>query len=335
MTSSVTSLTGNGILESEFVSRGIRVRSLDLPSSSMAVLGIPRLARALSKERPDIVQTWLHAADFTGTAAAKLAGCQRLVWNIRCSDVFAHDTRWTSKVLSKLLVKLSTVPQAVVANAESAKRFHQSLGYCPQSWHLIPNGIDTDVFKPVPNVRISGRAALGIGADCTVICHAGRNHPMKDRPLFLSAAKSILRRRPNVYVIVAGECGPADAADDRILWIGHQREMQSVYAMADIFCLSSLYGEGFPNVLAEAMACGVPCVTTDVGDAARIVGEAGVVVPPGDQGAMINALEEMLKTPADAFKALGDSARGRILAHYSIKPVAKRYAALYESLLTN
>ncbi|MEE8140889.1 MAG: glycosyltransferase [Alphaproteobacteria bacterium] len=252
--------------------------------------------------------------------------------------MFTHDGRVSTRLLAKALCRLSCLPLAVVVNSWAGKGFHQEAGYRPRHWAVIPNGIDTGTFRPNAEARRDLRAQWKVGEHGRVICHAARPHPMKGQQVFLSVVRAVLERHEDAHVVMAGGAvgalpeWPSEIAG-RLHVLGRRKDMAAVYAASDLFCLSSIYGEGFPNVVAEAMACGLPCVGTDVGDTARIIGDTGLTVPPADSGALGRALAELAAAPPDRLAALGAAARARIVSEFDLEKVASAYVDFYGSLL--
>lgn len=341
--SAVISLSDGGDLAEEFKRAGIEVTCLDLSPGPLSFFAIPRLIRLIAAKQPGIVLTWLHHADLLGTVSSRLAGYRRVVWNLRCSDMFANDNRWSSWLLNKVLAVLSRYPAAIISNSKAGEDFHRKAGYRAKHWKNIPNSIDADYFKPNSSARVNIRSELGIRDDDKVICHAARAHPMKDHQGFLKAVLPVLSKNSSVHVMLVGAGVEMIAKESftrwppdvisRVHFLGSRNDMAGVYSTADLFCLSSIYGEGFPNVLAEAMACELPCVATDVGDAALIIGKNGIVVPPGKPEAISAALEKIITMPQDMLHIMGKDARSSIIAKYQTKQVVTAYVHLYQSIL--
>jgi glycosyltransferase involved in cell wall biosynthesis len=209
---------------------------------------------------------------------------------------------------------------------------------------VIPNGIDADVFAPSFEARASVRSELGLPAEALVIGMVGRYHRMKDHANFLRAAVSVSETHPEAHFILAGRGVDGDNRELRGLidelglsrrthLLGQRHDVPRLTAALDVFTLSSRYGESFPNVIGEAMACAVPCVVTDLGDAAWIVGDTGRVVPPGDSDALARAWAEMIALGAEGRATLGRAALSRVGELFPVKSVVRRYEALYEAVL--
>jgi glycosyltransferase involved in cell wall biosynthesis len=333
----VVSMTGPGRMGSLIEAEGITVRSLGLRRGAPDPRGILRLLRTLREFRPDILQTWLYHADLLGVIAKQLGPTTRLVWNVRCTEMEG------TAGLTRLLAWCSAIPDAVIVNSHAGQRYHETLGYRPLCWALIPNGFDTQRFRPDAETRRRVRTELSIPEGAIALLLPARYDPMKDHGNFLSAAKRLADRQPDAQFALAGagiepgNCALAEAIathglGDQIRLLGERPDMEAIYPAFDIVTLSSAFGEGFPNVLGEAMACGVPCVATDVGDAAAIIGECGIVVRPREPEALAAGWERLIVIGAEGCAALGAKARARVVENYGIANVVSLFAALYEDL---
>jgi glycosyltransferase involved in cell wall biosynthesis len=291
-----------------------------------------------------LVQSWLYHADFLALIARLLRRrVPRLVWNIQCTDMRGDGLSRTGAVLRRLLAWSAAIPDAIVVNSRAGQEFHRSIGYRPRRWELIPSGIDTEEFRPDPAARARFRQALGLADETVLVGLAARFHPMKDHPTFLAAAARLAASEPRVRFVLSGtgaDPGNRQLSDavaglgiaDRVILLGERRDMPSFFAALDICALSSAYGEGCPNVLGEAMACGVPCAATDVGDSADVIGHSGTVVPARDPAALAAGIERLIGLGSEGRKALGAQARARIEQDYELGKIVARYEALYEDL---
>ena len=339
--STVISLTDRGQLGKQIESSGVAVHTLGMKRGRPDMWALPRLVRLFKTLNPTIVQSWLYHADFLSTLAVKFSGSPILVWNVRCSDMdlkhYPPLTRWVQRVLAWC----SATPTAVIVNSEAGKQQHEWLGYRPRRWEVIPNGFDTQRFHPDSSVRLSLRKEWHISEDAVIIALVARVDPMKDHSTFLNAAQEVSRARQNARFLLVGKdtqtLAPAVAAKgltDRVRVLGYRSDIEYLLPGVDVLCLSSV-GEGFPNVLGEAMACGIPCVSTDVGDAGRIIADTGLVVPMRDPASLAHAIIDLIDRGPVAREHLGRAARARIEARYSLPRIVDRYAALYSDLSFN
>lgn len=353
----VVTLWAGGELERPLREMGIALRSLPMRRGRPTASGVVAMVRLLRRERPDVLQTWLYHADLLGTlacAAGRLgagwggekSGGPALVWNVRASNLVGPDpvamTRWASRACA-VLSRSPLGPRVIVANSESGRRAHEVLGYRARRWEVIPNGFDVERFRPDSNARHELRAALGIGEDAPVAGSLARYDPMKDHETLLRAAAAVRRLVPGAHFVLAGSGVDGDNAalaglvrelglGGSVHLLGQRADAPRVLAALDVLVSSSAYGEGFSNVIGEAMACAVPCVVTDVGDSAAIVGETGVVVPPRSAGALAEGMRRVLAMAPGERAALGRAARERVRERFSLAAVVARYERLYAEL---
>jgi glycosyltransferase involved in cell wall biosynthesis len=298
---------------------------------------ISRFVGVVRRESPQIVQTWLHHADLLGLTS-KIVARTPVVWNIRNSFHLGLSS-WVTKVCALL----SWVPATIVVNSNAGRQLYGRLGYRPRRWQLISNGFDLQVMRPDPVARKAVRVSLGVPAAAPLIGLVARLDPLKDHNTFLRAAGLLARTDPTVHFLLIGNgvvsSEPTlsglvrqEGLEKRTYLLGERCDIPRLTAALDIASLSS-YAEGFPNVVGEAMACGVPCVVTDVGDCRVIVGETGVVVPSRDPRALADGWRSLLRMDDEARRRLGEAARQRVEHYYSLRQIVEQYEQLYLSLV--
>ena len=332
----IVSLTSGGPLAAGLRSVGIEVHELGLARRNMAIpllRGWLSLRSLLGRYRPALVQTWLYHADLLGIVAAAR---RTVVWNVRSSY---HDGLRSLTVRS--CARLSPLPAAVVVNSTAGRDLHARIGYRPRRWEVIPNGFDVAVFAPDPRARDSVRSSIGIGGTTPLIGLVARVDRLKDHLTFVRAAELMVREMPDTRFLLVGDGTDDDPSlgrwlessrvSSQIVRMGRRSDIARITAALDVATSSSL-AEGFSNTVGEAMACAVPCVVTNVGDSAEIVGDSGAVVPPGDPVALMRAWHRLLTLAPSDRARLGETARERIRSRYSIGSIVQRYEALYEDL---
>jgi glycosyltransferase involved in cell wall biosynthesis len=292
--------------------------------------------------QPRIANGWLVHGNLCALAAT--AGMDiPVVWAVHQS---LYDVRFESlstRYLLRLSARLSQRPTLIIYASQTSAAHHEALGYSPVTRLVIPNGFDLSRFHPDAVARARIRDDLHIGHDDIVIGLVARFHPMKDHATFIQAAAMIAVPDREVRFVLAGrdvddsnpvlsEARAQARLEDRMTFLGERADTEQLYAACDIVGLSS-YTESFPNVLGEAMACGVPCVTTDVGDCSAIVGDTGRTVPPRDAVAFANALTELIGLDPSARRDLGARARSRIAELFSIDANRARYHEAYGTVL--
>ncbi len=341
---SVISLTREQPVGDFIRSAGIPVESLGLSPSFPDPLSIFRLKQKITDFGPDIVQTWMYHADLLGGIAAKLAGPYPVVWNIR----HTISNRGSLKTSTYLIASANTLlsrclPTKIICNANTGKQTHVAMGFDENRMLVIENGFDLSQFYPDENSREIVRHELGLPGNGYLIGMAARYHPQKDHANFIRAASLLLQKRQDVDFLLWGESVDDNNLElaelvhflnlqNHVLMLGLRMDGQRLFSALDIATLSSAYGEAFPQVIGEAMACGVPCVVTDVGDSARVVENTGRVIPPRDPKSLANAWDELLSMPGAVRTSLGLSARERIKNLFSLETTTEKYSQIYQSI---
>lgn len=330
---------------------GARIEQAGIPVIPMNMKGsldLPRVVlqmrRFLKKAKPQIVQTWLYHADFVGTLAAKAAGGSRVIWNVRCSNMNFQDYKPTTRLICSLLAHMSSIPDMVISNSLTGLKAHNELGYHPRAWRVLPNGFDTELFRPDSERAAAFRHSLGVSASTPLIGLPARLDPMKDQENFLNAAALLTNDLPEVRFVLIGRGLDSDNAEinlriatrglnGRVHLLGERSDMEVVMAGLDIVTLCSAYGEGFPNVLGEGLSCGVLCVATDVGDSAAVVGPHGRIVPPRRPADLAAAWREILTLGPQARREMSVLARRHVIENYSLRAIGRAYEDLYASVV--
>ncbi len=305
-----------------------RVEYVALGAHSLpAVLqGTMRLASIIRQEKPSVMLCWMYHAMVVGTVAAKLARrATPVIWNVRQSlDDVASLSRSSHMAIAAARV-LSGSASGIIYNSSRAREMHRAYGYRNQNSVVIPNGFE------IPAV------AGGHQAPPRRIGIVARFHPQKDHATFFRAAASVLRTHPDTRFLAAGrglawdnpevvrliaDAGlPCEAIDLR----GEVADMEDFYRSIDILALSSRT-EGFPNVVAEAMSYAKMVVATDVGDAAEVAGNAGIVVPARDPEAFADAMRKVLDLSPEEYARYAHLARDRIESEYTLHNIERRYS---------
>lgn len=337
----VISLQTPGEMATVIRTAGISTASLDMRSGVPDPRALLRLRRLLLQDKPDVLQSWMYHANLLASLAGPTLGLP-VIWNMRAvPDV---DYGRQVAVIDATLSRLARVPSAIIVNSHHGREFMISRGYKGARWKAIPNGFDTTLFKPDPEARLQLRSEWGIGDDQVLIGLVARLDPVKDHSTFLEAARLISDEESAIRFVCVGGGGDDGYRDhlrmlaeskgiaDRVLWAGPRTDVAAINCAFDIATCCSL-SESFPNVVGEAMACGVPCVVTDVGDAARVVGDTGRIVRPGSPSALASAWQDMISAGPVARADLGEQARARILSHFSLDRIVADYEDLYATVV--
>ncbi len=333
---------GGGPLEREVHEAGIPVVSFQKKGRWDVAGFVARLAAFLRRERPDVVHGYLAMPDLMALALRPFYR-GKVVWGVRGSAVDKRDFDRLERAIDRAEGALARFADLVIANSHAGKDTVVAQGFPAEKVLVIPNGIDTDRFRPDPEAGKRFRAEIGMAEGVPLVGIVGRIDPQKDHATFLRAAAAIVREREGVQFACVGS-GPAAerarletlAADlgleERVRWIPARADVPAVYNGLDLLVLSSAYGEGFPNVVGEAMACGVPCVVSDVGDGAFVVGDLGAVVPPKDPDRLANAISGTLDALA-AGTIDHTALRERIVERFSLPLLFERTESALEQIL--
>lgn len=298
-------LYGGGQLEQELIDAGVGLHiqakrgRWDLPGF------LTRLVRTARTIRPDVVYSYLDMSNILALAIHPFIGRPRLVWGIRAAFMDMRSYDWLTRLLPWVEARLSPFADAIIANSKAGARWARERGMPADRLAVIFNGIDTDYHHHDLVGRARLRDQWQIAEKAVVVGHVGRLDPIKDHPTLLRACARLSAQRQALRFVFVGDGPEAYRRElqamsvelglgERVIWAGERNGMREVYSAMDVMCLSSI-SEGFPNVLCEAMACGVVCVTTDVGDAAHIVGGLGEVVPSGDSAQLAAAIERAIE----------------------------------------
>lgn len=339
----VLALSDMGTYGGRLQAHGVEVITLNMRPNRPDPRALEGLLRALRENPPDILQGWMYHGNLAALLGGKLTGAPHIVWNVRSADLDLNRYSRALRVVVAVHGWFARLPEAIVVNSWAGYRSHTANGHRASRWKVIPNGFDLEVFKPAPKARQMLRETLEIPDGIPLIGMVARHDPMKDHRTFLHASRALLDAGVDARFALVGPGytveNPSFAKlvaelqlKDHVQLLGERHDIPNVLAGLDVFCLASL-SEGFPNVVGEAMATGVPCVVTDVGDSAAIVGSTGLVVPPGDPKALARALQELAEN-ADERGRQGLAARARIESLYGLPAVVKQYEDLYEELAT-
>ena len=344
----VVSLGDEGTIGPRITALGVPVHCLGLKRNApnpFKALSILRLARRID---PQLIQGWMYHGNLMASMAAsglpktKSREQVPVLWNIRQTVYDLRNERWLTAKLIRLGAHFSARPAAIIYNSQTSAGQHETLGYRAGKRVIIPNGFDGQVLRPDDAARKAVRAELGVADDNILIGLVARYHPMKDHAGFLRAAAMVAQDHPQVRFALAGTGVSAkqpqlaeglkqNGLQDRVTLLGERSDIPRLNNGFDISCSASAWGEGFSNAIGEAMACGVPCAVTDVGDSAYLVGDTGLVVPPREPQALANVIVRLIDTGSVGRRQLGAKARKRIETEYSLRAIVQRYENLYRT----
>jgi glycosyltransferase involved in cell wall biosynthesis len=340
----VLSLMGDGVIGDRLRQSGVEVHTVNMSPGKPTPGAVRRLIRKVREIGPDLLQGWMYH----GNLAAHLAnaGLKRkvpILWNIRhCVYSLKYEKKSTALLIAGSRW-LSKKPRAIIYNTKTGAGQHEGLGYSAEHRVVLPNGFDLNLFAPSEEAYRTVREELGLPEDAFLIGLIGRYDPMKDHRLFLEAAHHFAPGNPRVHFLCAGRGVTLEHPDfagwveefglqGRVHLLGERNDTPRLMSALDVLTSSS-YSEGFSNVIGEAMACATPCVVTDVGDSAWIVGKHGVVVPPRDPASLAVAWQSLVSMPPAKLAEMGRLSRQRVEENFSLESIVKRYENLYDDVL--
>lgn len=329
-----------GPLTSELSSAGVTVETI-AKAGRWDVLGfLFRLFRIINQTKPDVIHGYLVLPNILTFLLKTVAPRARIVWGVRASRLDLSHYDWLMRILTYTESALSGFADLIIANSRAGYEDAISRGFPKERMLIIPNGIDVERFRPDVTSRSKVRRKWGVGKDVKIVGLVGRLDPMKDHPTFIMAAAGLAKERKDVRFVCVGT-GPAEYRNELVKlckdlgaleyfsFIEPVSNMPSIYNAMDILVSCSAYGEGFSNVIGEAMACNVPCVVTEVGDSKSIVGDNALVIPPKNPKALHVALRKSLRRD---FKSRNDkNYRDRVITNFSIP----KLVLTTETALTN
>lgn len=342
---SVISLLDKGVMGGQIQSLGIPVYTLGMQRGVPGPIALISLRHLLKKLAPDLIQGWMYH----GNLAATVAACSLklripVLWNIRQSLYDLSKERKLTRLVISGSAYLSRVPRFILYNSKTGALQHEAIGFKAEKTQIIPNGFDCEEYQPSGIIREQIRRELGISPDTIIIGLIARFHPMKDQANFLWAAAELIKigSGANVVYILAGhginssngwltELIQQLDLSSKVHLLGERQDIPRLLTALDIATVAS-WSEGFPNVLGEAMACGVPCVATDVGDCGYIIADTGRIVPPKDPQALAAAWQSLIAVGVEGRKRLGEKARKRVIEYFSLLEIVKQYEDLYKEV---
>ena len=332
---------GGGALEAGLHDQGVRIVSLQKSGRWDLMPFLWRLIRLVHREKPDLVHGYQPVPNLLTIFLKGIFPEIKVVWGIRASDMDLDRYDWLPRVVFPVQCFFSRFADMVITNSAAGRDYHEKRGISSRKMVVIPNGIDVEMFRPDLGGRNKVREEFGIGEREKLVGLVGRLDPMKDHPTFLRAASILKEKRAGTLRFLCVGDGPEPynsqlinlARDlglaDTLLWAGGRSDMVEIYNALDV-AVSYSYSEGFPNVICEAMACGVPCVVTDVGDSRWIVGDCGIVVPSSSPDLLGEAILKIVGE-VESQPSLGIRCRQRIMEKFGVSRfVDKTIEALRE-----
>lgn len=342
--SSVVGLIQDGPIADQIRALGVPVISLGMRPGVPDPRALWGLVRTLREFRPDLIQSWLYHADLMSSLVRPWVGKPPVIWNLRHATLDPqHDSRstiWTARACAWLSHRS---PARILVNTVSGRRVHAEHGYVDAKMQVVPNGFDLDRFQPSNEARAQLRQTLGIPADTLLVGLVARFSELKGQSVFIRAMSTVAAQLPQAQFVLCGtnitrentklsQWIAESGFPERFHLLGERMDVERVHAALDLEVSASV-SEAFSNSIGEALCCGVPCVVTDVGDSAWLIGSAGRVVPAQDAPAMAQACVQILSAPARGRAALSQCARQRMESSFDIHVIARQYYDIWREVL--
>jgi glycosyltransferase involved in cell wall biosynthesis len=343
----VVSLRKRGQLSAKIEALNVPVLHLDMTPGTFNFKKFLQLIQIIRSYKPDLIQTWLYHSDLLGSIGARFTGRAPIVWGVHHTTADVNSVKPATWGVVRILSLLSTrLPSQIICCSSSAYQTHIALGYSKEKMKIVYNGVDTNQFKPDPNAQALIQKELGLSKQAKLIGMFARYHPQKDHDTFILAAAKLLQKHPNVHFVLAGD--GVDSSNkhlrEKLLQegiqynfhlLGSRQDMPYLCAGMNIVSLTSSYGEALPMTLCEAMSCAVPCVATDVGDTASLIGDTGKVVKPNAPQELADTWQVILEYSDMEYNRLCDQARSRIFEFYNQKDMIHNYKFIYKELIAS
>lgn len=337
----VVSLLDEGDLGPAIRELDIPLTCLELSRPSKLLPSLTALIRLIRESRPDLIHGWMYHANLLALLARMFAkDSVPVLFSIHNALVDWPNEKPLTRWIIRLNGLVSRFANKVLYVSETSAEDHWTVGFSRENSLIIPNGFDCELFAPEPADRAEMRKSLGITDQEIVIGLIARYHPVKDHAGFLAAAARVAYTHPDVRFLLCG--GWIDNQNQKLMdlialgnlqgrvrLLGNRNDINRVLRGLDILALSSK-SEASPGVVCEAMATGLPCVTTNVGACAEIIGPTGWLAEPGDPASLADALDQAIQAGPESRAQLGRAARTRIIDRYGMSAMIGRYEALYQ-----
>jgi glycosyltransferase involved in cell wall biosynthesis len=341
----VISLTDCGPIGSLIKALEVPVYNIEISKNLLLPIRLCRFIKLVSKLQPNLIQGWMYHANLATLLASWFIPYKiPVLWNIRHTPCELKDEKKLTAFLIRLSTFFSSRPTKIIYNSHVSAYQHKLLGFSDKHQEVIPNGFDCNYFKPSEDARLKLRNYLGFNHKTFLIGLIARYHPMKGHMTFIRAAGRLVAQYPDVHFILAGRgIDETNSILTKIIQevnimrnihlLGECSNMSEIIATLDISTNTSAWGESFPNVVGESMACGIPCVVTDIGDSAWIVGDTGIVIQIKNIDELVKAWIKLIKIGSEGRKKLGKKARERIMNNFSLSKIINDYEETYREIL--
>lgn len=340
----VISMLPHGALRDRLERAGAKVIELRGKRGVRGALLLGSIRTAIRDSHPDLIQCWMYHANIAASVLAMAGAIRcRIIWGIRQGAENLSAERATTRGVILAGAPLSRQPEKIVYNSERSAEDHERLGYTRAARAVIVNGIDCSRFQPLPEACERLRAELGLASDAILIGRVARYAPMKDYPTLLRSFSSVVSQLPAAHLVLIGpslngESAQIFALAEGLGCRGHvhvlrpRLDVEYFYPALDVLVSSSKMNEGFPNTVAEALACGTPVVSTSVGKSMLVRSGCQRVVRPSNSEELAAAILDLTRVSPDVRNELGSRGRDFILNNFSQSTFASAFTRLWHDV---
>lgn len=325
----------------------VKFEALNIPVKFIHPINLFKLIKTIRAYQPDLIQTWLYHSDLIGCLVKFFNWRVPLIWGVHHTTDNLKTLKPTTAWIVRILALLSNwIPNQIICCSESAYQTHLALGYSKEKMVVIPNGVDTSYFQPNSSASDLIKKELGLEEKVCLIGMFARYHPQKDFQTLIHAAKNLLQKNSRIHFVLAG--AGVDSSNQELMgWVksenlqnhfhllGNRNDMPTLIAAMKVITLTSSHGEAMPQILTEAMACGVPCVATNIGDVKKIISETGFVVEAKQPASLAEAWQKLIELKDEEYNLLAVKTRERAVRFYDSQLMTNQYNKIYRALIQN
>lgn len=335
----VISLSGGGYYSDLIQNLGVNLTIANIRKSPFK--SVSNIIKVLKST--DVLCCWMYHANFLGYFLGKFCRVKKIIWNIRHSNLDQDKNKGTTLKINKLCARLSKKVNTITYNGEEAKRVHEEIGYSKEKSIVLDNGVDLQEYRFISDSRKEIFKELNIPENKKIVLSVAKYHPIKDVPTFVKAFAKVHSDMPNTVAVMCGSGIEEENQElvelcksnglvvgENIKLIGLRHDIAKLFSACDVYVLHSA-GEAFPNTLVQAMASGTLCVTTDVGDAARILeNDQKSIVQAGDIEALKTKIKDKLLLTDEEICLEAQRNVEIVQTKFDIKKIIDEYQNLYQ-----
>ena len=339
----ICTLLGEDEYSYQIKNNSIRVYHLNILKNKLSFLNIFQLYLILKKENPEILQSWLYHSDLIGSIFGTICGIKKIIWNIRHTDISSLNMKNSTKILVRICAIISKfVPNKIIYCSKISLKEHEMIGYNKKKSHLIYNGVDINIFKPTRQNK--DKKALKSKKDIFKIGMVARFNHYKNHIGLIDVMKLLELNDIKFHCYLIGKNIDSKnkilvdyihklGISNKFSLLGYKDNMPDILNMLDLHILLT-YSESFPNVIAEAMSCGVPCISSNEGEAKKIISKNGYILKGNNKKEVFDKIIQIIniKKNNSEWVKLKRNCKMHIEKNFSLQLMIDNYNRLWKSL---